>query len=1561
LKKKPLAISQRHATENGDGVSRIQRRAEATTGKEPDLRASRPAAGGAPGRPLVWVSALTAARWACVVGFSLLAVASFSSYGSRVYRNGLHEPTVVALAIAAGLAAAATWWRFRGDRTSQSFLVFVAFASLALLYGPQPLLQTGGEETANLLFGPLSRGVFAAALIASVAGLRVPSLSRVPPWAAAALAIVAIVVADAAVHSDWAANFYRSAPRNFVQRSEAISLTVSLFALLWTARVWWRTRRPFLIYIIGSVSALTLASALFLSSAPWEGRWWVAHLGVFASTIILGEGVVAETSRRGKLSEVMDLGGLSKLAEGTVDAMRDGLALHDANGVLVGWNPAAERITRWPREMASVRLSPNLAEGTVELDQGNWVDVRHFTVHQNGYQYQATLFTDVTERKRSEEALRESEERYRSLVEVSPDAVVLMDLEGKVGLCNRRAAALHGYESGEELLGRNFFDLVAEDDRERAMANAIRIVREGGVRDVEYRMVRRDSSRFSAELSASVIRDLSGAPQMMTAVIRDITERKRAAEALLESEERYRGLVQASPDAVALTDFSGKILLCNQQAASLHGFTAVDEVLGRNIFDLVAPEDRGDAIARTQRTIVSRTVSHAEYDLLRRDDSRFPGEISASAISDADGTPIGMTAVWRDISERRRAETELRRTSALVDLLRSVAVAANEAASLNSVLKFTLSHVCAHVGWPTGHAYTLAEDAAAELASSGIWCTDASARVQAFREITEQMRFGPGAGLPGRVLASGKPAWVHDLRDACFARGEAAREVGIKAAFAFPVLAGEEVVAVLEFFSDEFEEPDEAVLEVMAGIGTTLGRVVERKRARDEIDRVFTLSQDMLAIIGFNGNFRRVNHAFSRALGYTEHELLKIPYLNLVHAEDLRATYYELQRLAAGAPVKGFELRMRCKNGSYIWTQWNATPFASDEAIYTHARNITERKRAEAAIQAASDEIRDLYNAAPCGYHSLDQNGVFVRINDTELEWLGYKRNEVIGKKKITDVMTPASRKIFRQSLPTFYRRGWMRALEIEMVRKSGTTFPALVSASAVKDSAGRFAMTRSTVFDITERKRAEEELRESELKARTIVNTAYDAFVAIDHSGLITDWNPQAEATFGWTRKEVLGRKLTETIIPRRFHKAHRQGLAQFLRTGKGPVLNRRVELAAVHKDGHEFQVETTITPVQVGDEYTFNAFIHDITERKLAEKTRGRLAAIVESSDDAIIGTSLDGKIASWNKGAVQLYGYSTDEAIGKPITMLVPKDRREEVAAIVERERAGERVEHFETVAVRKDGSRVDVSLTISPILDADGVITGASTIARDVTARKRAEALARQTEELARSNADLEQFAYVASHDLQEPLRMVTGYCDLLERRYKGRLDSDADDFINFAVEGARRMQELVRGLLAYSRMGPQSQTLELVDSTTAFERAVANLGLAVKESGATVTHGRLPTVSADGTQLEHVFQNLIGNAIKFRGNEVPRVYVRAVRKTDMWLFSVKDNGIGIDPRYVEKVFAIFQRLHGRGKYPGTGLGLAICKKIIERHGGRIWFESEPGRGTTFYFTLPAERR
>jgi light-regulated signal transduction histidine kinase (bacteriophytochrome) len=269
------------------------------------------------------------------------------------------------------------------------------------------------------------------------------------------------------------------------------------------------------------------------------------------------------------------------------------------------------------------------------------------------------------------------------------------------------------------------------------------------------------------------------------------------------------------------------------------------------------------------------------------------------------------------------------------------------------------------------------------------------------------------------------------------------------------------------------------------------------------------------------------------------------------------------------------------------------------------------------------------------------------------------------------------------------------------------------------------------------------------------------------------------------------------------------------------------------------------------------------------------------------------------------------------------------------------------------VRKDGVEFAVEIGLNPIETDEGVFVLASVV--DISARKRAE------EELRRSNAELERFAYVASHDLQEPLRMVGNYVQLLGKRYKGKLDSDADEFIGFALDGAVRMQRLIEDLLAYSRVSSRGAEFAPTDAGIVLDGALAHLKLAIEDASAVVTHDPLPVVPADQSQLEHVFLNLIGNALKFRGSQRPEVHITAAQRDGDWLFSVRDNGIGIEAQYFDRIFVIFQRLHGREQYPGTGIGLAITKRIIERHGGRIWVESQPEQGATFFFTIPAAGR
>lgn len=352
--------------------------------------------------------------------------------------------------------------------------------------------------------------------------------------------------------------------------------------------------------------------------------------------------------------------------------------------------------------------------------------------------------------------------------------------------------------------------------------------------------------------------------------------------------------------------------------------------------------------------------------------------------------------------------------------------------------------------------------------------------------------------------------------------------------------------------------------------------------------------------------------------------------------------------------------------------------------------------------------------------------------------------------------------------------------------------------------------------------------------------------------------------------------------------------------------------------------------------------------------------LAAIVECSEDAIISKDLSGVIRTWNHAAERVFGYTAEEAIGQHISILAASDRVDEIPNILLRISRGERVDHYQTLRKTKDGRILSVSLTVSPVRDDSGKIIGASKIARDITSQVQNErALQEANESLRRANADLEQFAYSASHDLKEPLRMVATYSEMLRRKFGTQLDRKADEYIANIVEGASRMEQLLNDLRAFVQASANGRQPEQdIDSGESLRRALVNLAAAMEASGARISHGRLPWVRMHQFQMDQLFQNLIGNAIRYRSQELPHIHVAAEKSGASWKFSIRDNGIGIDPQYKEQIFGIFERLHTSADYPGTGMGLAICERIVQGAGGRIWVDSEPGRGATFFFTIPA---
>jgi PAS domain S-box-containing protein len=542
--------------------------------------------------------------------------------------------------------------------------------------------------------------------------------------------------------------------------------------------------------------------------------------------------------------------------------------------------------------------------------------------------------------------------------------------------------------------------------------------------------------------------------------------------------------------------------------------------------------------------------------------------------------------------------------------------------------------------------------------------------------------------------------------------------------------------------------------------------------------------------------------------------------------------------------------------------------------------------------------------------------------------------------------------------------------------------------------------------------------------KFLALLEATPDAIIGVWPDGRIALMNGQAELLFGYPRQELIGQQL-EVLVPEGARKVHPQRRAKYLETPRQRPMGAGMQLAARRKDGTCFPAEISLSVMQTEAGEQILAAVRDITERRRSYEASAQLAAIVRSSQDAIIGKTQDGVITSWNPAAERLYGYSAEEIVGAHLRQLVAPERWAEQDELLHRIAEGKRIEGYETRRVRKDGSTIDVSLTLSPIADEAGRIVGVASISRDVTAQKQAaeyahglteailniledftaererlddtqravlnilddfdeervnverantalrgeivqrataeEALQGRTNELINSNAELEQFAYVASHDLQEPLRKIGSFCQLLSRRYAGQLDDNADTYIGYVVDGVLRMQQLIDDLLAFARLGQTGSGATRVDCQGAVQLALDNLAVAIEKSGAEVSVATpLPIVMGEASRVVQLFQNLLANSLKFSGTAAPRIIVRADRRATEWVFSVTDNGIGIDPQYADRVFSVFQRLHTREEYPGTGIGLAICKKIVEQLGGVIWFDSAIGEGTTFSWTVPGGR-
>jgi PAS domain S-box-containing protein len=614
-----------------------------------------------------------------------------------------------------------------------------------------------------------------------------------------------------------------------------------------------------------------------------------------------------------------------------------------------------------------------------------------------------------------------------------------------------------------------------------------------------------------------------------------------------------------------------------------------------------------------------------------------------------------------------------------------------------------------------------------------------------------------------------------------------------------------------------------------------------------------------------------------------------------------------------------------------------------------------ELQRAQAATQEASENYYELFDFAPVGYFVWDQEQRILEVNLAGRTLLGLSRKAVI-RRPFEQFVAPEDHSALADFCQRVLTSDAHQSCEVRLLGE-GQSLYALVEGISAPDRGGKGKLCRAAVIDITQQKRADElavanqALKKADEKIRSLAELPGEnpnPVLRASGDGTILYANQPAGRLLqmmGWQPGQAAPavlREIVETTL-------------------------RADAAGEVDMPCAESRVLSFFCAPLVEKQYV-NLYARDVTDARRAEESQRqseqRLAGIISSAMDAVISVDAAQNIVLFNAAAEKMFRCPAAEAIGQPLGRFIPERFRGphagHVRAFAEEGTSSRAMGRLCTLAaLRADGEEFPMEASISQV-DVGGQKLF-TVIVRDITQRKEAEnTLKRTAAELARSNKDLEQFAYVASHDLQEPLRMVAGYLDLLKERYQGQLDDKADKYIAYAVDGAQRMSTLIRDLLAYSRVDTRGGQLQPANSEDALEFALRNLATAIRESSAVITHDPLPIVRADKTQIGQLFQNLVGNAIKFRSPDRPaQIHVSASLDQGHWLFSVRDNGIGFKQEYEDKLFSIFQRLQSRSKYPGTGIGLAICKRIVERHGGRIWAAGELGKGSTFSFTIPIE--
>ncbi|MGB9980211.1 PAS domain S-box protein [Methanobacterium sp.] len=1175
--------------------------------------------------------------------------------------------------------------------------------------------------------------------------------------------------------------------------------------------------------------------------------------------------------------------------------------------------------------------------------------INAFSPHKN---LCVTIDVDITRKKEAEMQLK----KQADLLNLTNDAIIVRDMDDKITFWNRGAEERYGWHE-REVLGKVTHDLLKTEFPDSMKATCEKFL-EDGYWEGELIHTKRSGEKIIVSSRWALQNGEHNKPTGFMEINTDITERKKAEKALKESEVKYRTIFENTGVAFAIMEEDTTISLMNTEAEEIMGYSK-EEIEGkRSWMEFVAKKDDLNKMK--------------EYHRLRRvDHNTAPKKYEFQAITKwADIKDIIITismipgtkksiASFLDNTDRKNVERALKESEA-----RYRTIFEN-----------------------TGIAFMIIEE---DMTISLI-----------NEEVEKTFGFS-------KEEVENKKKWTEFIvRKDDLERMKEYHEIRMKNPESAP--------KQYEFHATDKDGNIRNVLvnvTLFPGTKKIIGSfldITERKKIekalKDSKDEFKTLIENSpLGITRFDRNLRYVfiNPAGAKIMGFPQEKYIGKTYNEIGTPQELLSTVEPLlKRIFKTGKPENFEFTIHGPEGPKYYESRNIPEFdekGNVKSVLAVAADITQQKKAQKELKDARDnlefkvqertrelkksnkqlkkEIGERKNAENALYGEkvraqtyLDIAGVILvainrnltisLINKKGIEIAGYTAREIIGKSFIDFI--PEGFKAELTDIAIGIISGNLKGLkhyEGPILTKNGEERLISWNIAVLRDDNGNFINALVSGEDITESKKAEEKIQ----RLANIVESSDDAIIGLTLDGIITSWNRGAEKVYGYSAEEMVGKGPSPLFSHSQFKKV--EDYITELKEGKNII---HYEAQRLRKDGNNIYVSVNLFSVKnfEGKITGISVISRDITESKKAEdalkESEERFKILFEYAPDPYFLTDMKGNFLDGNKAAERLINLKKENVIGKNIIKLglISEDQIPKVFKLLHENIQGSTTGPEEFILNRKDDIKVPVEITGFPIeIRGQKLVLG---MARDISERKKSEEKLKETiSELKRSNDELQQFAYITSHDLQEPLRTIASFTQLLERRYKNKLDTDADEFIEFIVSAATRMKEMIQGLLDYSRIGTRGGEFNLTDVEEVMITVLSNLHAAISESEAKITYDKLPTVIADRNQLIQLFQNMISNAIKFKKNDVtPKIHISVKKdeKRGEFIFSVSDNGIGLETQYKDKIFEVFKRLHTMDEYKGAGIGLAISKRIIERHGGRIWVESELGNGSTFYFTLP----